>query len=55
MVDLSITVLKKGLFLTMENPAKNYLLEKNPLGLGLNFGVSPHLKGMSFMQNHAVE
>ena len=55
MVHLSITVLRKALSLTMENTAQNNLLEENPLGLGLNFGASPHLKDISFMQNHIVE
>ena len=39
----------------MKNTAQNILLEKRPLGLGLNFGASPHLKDISFMQNHIVE
>ena len=28
---------------------------ESPLGLGLNFGASSHLKDISFMQNHIVE
>ena len=39
----------------MENTAQNNLLEESSLGLGLNFGASPHLKDISFMQNHSVE
>ena len=55
MVHLSITALTKVLSLTMENTAQKNLLEESPLGLGLNFGASPHLKDISFMQNHTVE
>ena len=40
--------------LTMKNMAENNLLEERPLGLSLNFGISPHLKDISFMQNHIV-
>ena len=39
----------------MENMVQNNLLEGCPLGLGLNIGGSPHLKDISFMQNHNVE
>ena len=52
MVHLSITALMKVLSLTIENTAQKSLLEESPLGLGLNFGASPHLKDM---QNHTVE
>ena len=45
----------KVLSLIMENTAQSNLLEEIPLGLGLNFGVSPRLKDTSFMQNHTVE
>ena len=55
MVHLSITALTKVLSLTMENTVQKNLLEESPLGLGLNFGASPHLKDISFMQNHTVE
>ena len=55
MVHLSITALMEALPLTMENTEKNNLLEERPLGLGLNFGASPHLKDISFMQNHITE
>ena len=51
----SITPLMKALSLIMENAAQNNLLGESPLGLGLNFGASPHLKDISFMQNHTVE
>ena len=49
MVHLSITTLMKALSLTMENTAQNNLLEESPLGLGLNFGASPHLKDISIL------
>ena len=52
MIYLSITGLMS---LTMENTAQNSLLEQSLLGLGLSFGASPHLKDISFMQNHTVE
>ena len=55
MVHLSITVLIKALSLTIGNTAQNNLLEESPLGLGLNFGASPHLKDISFIKNHTVE
>ena len=55
MVHLSITALMKALSLTVENMTQNNFLEKSPLGLGLNFGASRHLKDISFMQNHTVE
>ena len=55
MVHLSITALMKALSLTIENTAQNNLLEERPLGLGLNFGVSPHLKDISFMKNYIIE
>ena len=45
----------KVLSLTMENTAQKNLLGERPLGFGLNFGALPHLKGISFMQNHIVE
>ena len=45
----------KALSLTMENTVQKNLLEKKPLGLGLNFGASPYTKDISFMQNHSVE
>ena len=49
MVHLSITALMEALFLIMENTAQKDFLEESPLGLGLNFGASPHLKDISFM------
>ena len=52
MVHLSITALMS---LAMENTAQNNLLEESLLSLGLSFGASPHLKDISFMQNHTVE
>ena len=52
---LSITALMKALSLTMERTAQNNLVEESPLGLGLNFSASPHVKDISFMQNHTVE
>ena len=55
MLQLLITALMKPLSLTMENAAQNNLLDKSPLGLGLNFNASPPLKDMSFMQKHIVE
>ena len=55
MAHLSITALMKALSLTMENTAQNNLLEESPLGLGLNFGASPHPKDIFFMQKHTVE
>ena len=55
MVNLSITALMKALSFTMKDTTQNNLLEESPLSLGLNFSVSPHLKDMSFMQNHTVE
>ena len=55
MVHLLITVSVTALSLTMENTAQNNLLEESPLGLGLNFGASPHLKDISFIKNHTVE
>ena len=55
MVHLSIIALMKALSLTIENTAQNNLLEEILLSLGLNFGASPHLKDISFMQNHTVE
>ena len=39
----------------MENMAQNNLLEEIPLGLGLNWSTLPHLKDISFMQNHTVD
>ena len=51
---MSITALMKELSLSMENTAQNNSLEESPLGLGLNFGASTHLKDISFMQNHTV-
>ena len=39
----------------METTAQNNLLEETLLGSGLNFGASPHLKDIAFMQNHSVE
>ena len=41
----------KSLSFTIENTAQNNLLEESPLGLGLNFGASHHLKDIPFMQN----
>ena len=32
----------------------NQFIGESPLGLGLNFGASSHLKDISFMQNHIV-
>ena len=55
MVLLSVTALMKALSLTVEKTAQNNLLEENPLVLDLNFGASPHLKDISFMQNHTVD
>ena len=55
MVHLSITPLMKAFSLTIENMAQNNLLERSPLGLGLKFCASSHLKDISFMQNHIVE
>ena len=55
MVHLSITVLMKGLSRAMENTTQNNLLEESPLGLGLNFSASLHLKDISFLQNHVLE
>ena len=55
MVHLSITELMKAISFTMENSSQNNLLEESPLALGLNFGASPHLKDISFMQDHVVE
>ena len=55
MVHLPITALMKVLSLTMENTLQKKLLEECPLGLRLNFGASPHLKDISFMQNHTVK
>ena len=52
MVHLSITRLMKALSLTTENTTQNNLLEKDPLGLGLKFGLSSHVKDISFMQNY---
>ena len=49
MVHLSITTLMKALSLTMENTTQNNLLEESLLGLGLNFGASPHLKDISIL------
>ena len=43
MVHLSITALMKALSLTIENTTQNNSLEESSLGLGLNFGASPHL------------
>ena len=54
MIHLSITGFMKAVSLTMQNTTQN-LLEKSPLGLSLNFGASPYLKDISFMQNHTVE
>ena len=54
-VNLSFTALMKAWFLTMESRAQTSLLEESPLGLGRNFSAPPHLKGISFMQNHIVE
>ena len=45
----------KALSLSMENTAQNNLLEEIPLGLSLNSAESPHLKDISFMQNHTME
>ena len=39
----------------MDNTTQNNLLQEFPLGLGLNFGASPHLKDVFFVQNHTVE
>ena len=47
--------LMKALSLAMENTAQNNLLEEIPLGLCLNYGASPHLKGIFFMKKHTVE
>ena len=38
----------------MENTEQNNLLQTIPLDLGSNFGSSPHLKDIFFMQNHTV-
>ena len=54
MVHSSITAFIKALSLTIEDTAKNNLLEKRPLDLRLNLGVSLYLKDISFMQNHIV-
>ena len=55
MVHLPITELIKTLSLTMENTSQKKLLEESPLDLHLNFGASPHLKDISFMQNHTIK
>ena len=55
MVHLSITASMRALSVTMENTAQNNLLEETPLGLGLNFGASPHLKDISFTQKNTVD
>ena len=55
MFHLLITALMKALSLTMENTTKNNLLEGVSLGLGFNFGSSPYLKDIYFMQIHIVE
>ena len=39
----------------MKEIAQNNLLQEILLGLGLNFGASPHLKDISFMQKNTVE
>ena len=55
LVHLPITASMKALHLTMENTVQNNLLDKSPLAVGLKFGASPHLRDISFMQNHTVE
>ena len=54
-VHLSIATLMNTLSLTIENTTQNNLLEEGPLGLGLKFGASLHLKNISFMQNYIAE
>ena len=45
----------KALSPTIENTTENNLLEEGPLGLGLKFGASLHLKDISLMQNYVPE
>ena len=55
MVHLSIKCLWKHYPLMSKTWHKTNLLEESPLGFGLNFATSPHLKDTFFMQNHTVE